>query len=141
METESENRHGSRWNSTLKVPCRNLECEKTFGKKSDMIRHYDLKHKRSGYVCGDCEMEGKQPTLKRKDHFQTHLQDQHGREKKHWKDITFCQCTVCQGTNEKRAFSSRDTMKRHIRQKHEGGSLAAYPERSDLSQHVFANCK
>ena len=112
------------------------ECGRRFKRISDRRRHENSKHKGSGYLCGDCEIEGKQSTIKRKDHMPNHLQTQHGCEKKDWGDIKLCSFTSCRAANQMLAFSSQTNLNTHVRQKHDNeiiDLLSPSSDKPDLS--------
>jgi hypothetical protein len=101
------------------VSCKQPGCDKSFGKKTDMDRHFESIHEGAGFLCGDCENEGKQSPLKRKDHFFTHLHRHHGWEEKTCKK---CPWPTCQPSNQKqsRLFSTQSSLERHLLMRHIG---------------------
>jgi hypothetical protein len=103
------------------VSCKQPGCEKTFGKKTDMDRHFESIHEGAGFLCGDCENKGTQSPLKRKDHFLTHLNKHHGWEEITWKSCKKCPWPICQPVNQKqsRLFSTQSSLKQHLLLKHE----------------------
>jgi hypothetical protein len=87
-----------------------------------MDRHFESIHEGAGLICGDCENERIQSSIKRKDHFKKHLQKDHGCKKATWEDFKKCPWPVCQPANQKQArwFSTQSSLKQHILKEHEG---------------------
>jgi hypothetical protein len=87
-----------------------------------MDRHFNSIHERAGFLCGDCENEGTQSPLKRKDHFLTHLHNHHGLEEIIWKACKKCPWPMCQPANPKqsRLFSTQSSLEQHFVLRHRG---------------------
>ena len=91
-----------------------------------MDRHFESKHEEAGFICGDCENEGIQPSPKRKDHFaihlRTHLKKHRGCVESTWEDFKKCPWPICQPANQKQArlFSNQRKLEQHLLLRHEG---------------------
>jgi hypothetical protein len=89
-----------------------------------MQRHFKSAHEGGGFICGDCQNEGLEPPLKRKDHFREHLQRSHGCETTARGSYEECPWPECapENTEQFLRFSTAESLRSHIRQKHNGNA-------------------
>jgi hypothetical protein len=103
------------------TPCKQPGCEKTFGKKNDMERHFNSIHECAGYICGDCEDVGIKLIPKRKDHFLTHMYKHSMPKTSTWDSCKECPWLICKPENRKqsRLFSSQIILEKHLYLRHQ----------------------
>ena len=132
LDEPNLNNQSTKQNLHQNVFCSFKACGRRFKRSTDRKRHENSKHKGSGYFCGDCAIQGKRSTPKRKDHLREHLQTQHSCEKIVWNDIMLCDHSSCRGANQMLAFSSQTKLDIHMRQKHHDVGLSTGPEKHHL---------